>query len=198
MEAFGLVMVAVIALYGPMVAVGVLIARRARAARRRLDVERTHVAAELGFAPEYDDAVVGTMDGHFVRIVWSGRNAGGMRAAARPVTYCELPFRPQLGVRLALSTGWPWGGRKKKVPGIGRPVSFRCDGTDRADALLASVAAILNAMPEPLTLEVDDATARVFGWGHVFDVADLRARLRFAIESGEAVARGLGQPAAQR
>jgi hypothetical protein len=191
-------MVVVVALFGPMVAVGVLLARQARAAQRRLDVKRAQIAAEFGFALEYDDAVAGSMDGHFVRIVWSRRNEGGMRGGGRPVTYCELPFRPRLGVRLALSTGWPWGGRKKKLPGIGRPVSFRCDGADRAEAILASVAATLNAMPEPLTLEVDDAAARVFGWGHAFDAADLRARLRFAIESGEAVAGGLGRAAAQR
>jgi hypothetical protein len=52
---------------------------------------------------------------------------------------------------------------------------------------LASIAPIANNMPDHLTLEIDDATVRVFGWGHATDLADLTARLRYAIRLGDAV-----------
>jgi hypothetical protein len=187
LETLALASVVLVATLGPIVAAVILLRRRARSAQQRLDSWRTQLAADLGFSLEYNDAIVGTLDACFTRIVWSSRNAGGIRGGPRAVTYCERPFERRLGLHLALSTGWPWGGPKKVVAGIRRAISVRCDSADREGPLLASIAPIANSMPDDLTLEIDDATVRVFGWGHVTDVEDLRERLRYAIRLGQAV-----------
>jgi hypothetical protein len=187
-RAFALASAALVTLLGPVVAAGIFSRRRAHRAQQHLDSWRAQLAADLGFWPEYNDAIAGTLDGCFTRVVWSFRNAtGGRYAIGRLVTYCELPFERRLGLHLALSTGWPWGGRKKVVAGIAKPISVRCDSVELEAVLLASIAPIANSMPEDLTLEIDDATVRVFGWGHVKDVENLRERLRYAIRLGRAV-----------
>ena len=194
MDAFALALVAVITMLGPMVAVVLLLRRRAERAQQRLDEWRARLAADLGFSLEMNDAIAGTFEGRFVRIVWSLRAGGTPRGGGRPLTYCELPFGRRLGLHLALSTGWPWGGRKRTVPGIRRPISVRCDGPDHEGPLLASIAPIANDMPDHLTFEIDDATVRVFGWGHATDLADLTARLRYAIRLGDAVTGAIAAP----
>lgn len=157
MDAFALASVAVLTTLGPIVAVAILlVVEPARPSSASIRGEESF-AANLGFSLEYSDAIAGRFDARFVRVVWSFRDAmGNIRGGARPVTYCERTLERRLGLHLALSTGWPWGGPKKMVPGLRRPISVRCDSPDHKGSILAAIAPIANDMPRtPVTAPLD-------------------------------------------
>ncbi len=199
MATVALVACALLGIWGPFGLAFFLVVRRANANARRLRALRAQLAHELAFALEGDDAICGSSDGHFVRVVWSKRNAtGNLRGGGRPVTYCELSFDPLLELHLAISTGWPWGGRKRKVDGIRPLVSTRCDDPLALEAILRSLATVANALPDPLTFEIDDATVRIFVWGHATDANEILQGVRFTIQLGTAVTEGLTRSPPQR
>ena len=76
------------------------IVRGNRRNARRLLAMRQAIAGELGLQLEHDDAVVGERDGIRVRIIWSERSYSRGR---RPVTICEVPLNPGLGMELVLT-----------------------------------------------------------------------------------------------